>query len=104
MRSRYTAYTLGNMDYILETMKSPAADNFDRAAAKKYALQTRWGTLEVLKSMTEQNKGWVEFIAHFKVEGAEQILHEISEFRLDEGKWYYIDGEIQTQPHSCAHC
>ena len=37
MRSRYTAYNQVNIDYIVHTMKSPAADNFDAETTQEWA-------------------------------------------------------------------
>lgn len=98
MRSRYTAYTQANIDYIIATMKSPAADQFDAKTAKKWAQQTVWIKLEVLKTSIQETIGFVEFIAHFSLNNKKQFIHELSQFHLENGKWYYVDGkEMNTQ-------
>ncbi len=85
MRSRYTAYTQINLDYIARTMKSPAADNFDREEVQEWAKAVSWTGLEIINTGTECNKGIVEFRAHYYVDGKKQVLHEISEFNCDMG-------------------
>jgi SEC-C motif-containing protein len=92
MRSRYTAYNRVDLDYIEKTMKSPAADHFNRNDALSRAEKIRWVKLEVIKTDGNAEKGFVEFRAHYCVGDKTFILHETSEFRCDEGEWYYVDG------------
>jgi uncharacterized protein YchJ len=47
MRSRYTAYTQANIDYIVKTMKAPANIDFDPVEAKSWAKDVKWLGLEV---------------------------------------------------------
>ncbi len=92
MRSRYTAYTKANIHYIAHTMKSPALDHFDPVAARKWAKAVNWLKLEVIFSSMVGEKGQVEFIAHFSQQGKNKVLHELSEFRRENNKWFYVDG------------
>ena len=92
MRSRYTAYHEVNMHYIIDTMKSPAADHFDVEEARAWAESVRWTGLEIIQTHHDGNKGIVEFRAHYVMDGKKCILHEVSEFIRDEGKWYYVNG------------
>ena len=93
MRSRYTAYCLGDMDYIQKTMQGPALAGFDAANSKRWATRVHWIMLNVLNtSLDNHGKGYVEFVARF-VEGSKlKSIHEKSEFIQDKGRWYYIDG------------
>ncbi|HVE43976.1 MAG TPA: YchJ family metal-binding protein [Gammaproteobacteria bacterium] len=95
MRSRYTAYYQVNMDYIARTMKSPAADHFDAEDARKWAEKISWVGLDVIKTKSDSLKGTVEFRAYYIINGKKNMLHEISEFIFEDGRWYYVDG---TQP------
>ncbi|MBS0554808.1 MAG: hypothetical protein JSS47_20145, partial [Proteobacteria bacterium] len=36
-----------------------------------------------------------EFVARFRVGGRAQRLHETSRFVREDGRWYYVDGDIQ---------
>lgn len=92
MRSRYTAYNQVNLDYIVQTMKSPAADNFDAKDAREWAKKVSWTRLEIIKTKHDFNKGIVEFRAHYYIDGKKNVLHEISEFNFENEKWYYVDG------------
>ena len=97
MRSRYTAYTQVNLDYIAQTMKSPAADNFNAQNAREWAKRAKWVKLEVVKASQEFNKGIVEFRAHYHMDGQEHVLQEISEFNFENGRWYYVDGRLPNK-------
>lgn len=92
MRSRYTAYTQANIDYIVKTMLSPAADDFDPASAKEFAKRCEWLKLEIFETSQQNTIGFVEFLAHFSQNKKRHVIHEKSEFHLMDGKWYYVDG------------
>lgn len=93
MRSRYTAYSTANIDYIVKTMRGPAAVNFNRDEAKEWATSVNWLGLTVINTHTLNNKGWVEFIASFKDHDKPQAIHEKSEFHRINGQWYYVSGK-----------
>ncbi len=97
MRSRYTAYTQANIEYILQTMKAPAANRFDAQSAKHWASKVKWLGLKVLHSSGTENKGQVEFIAYFSEDGKEDCIHELSDFHQIENRWYYVDGKHRDQ-------
>lgn len=96
MRSRYTAYTQANIEYIMDTMKPPASNHFDAEDARKWAQTVKWRKLEVLKTSQDQDKGFVEFIAYFSHQQQQQKIHEYSEFHRENGRWYYVDGTNPT--------
>src|SRR5436309_371358 len=90
MRSRYTAYTMANVDYIKKTMRGPASQGFDRKEAFAWAKSVTWLGLKVVDTKTFGTKGFVEFIASFKLKNEIQTIEEISEFHFLDGKWYYV--------------
>lgn len=92
MRSRYVAYHQADFDYIMQTMKSPAADQFDLADARKWAKKIKWTGLEVLNASHNADKGTVEFVASYSIDGKKYKLHEKSEFSFEGERWYYVDG------------
>lgn len=98
MRSRYTAYTQKNMDYIESTTDPQGFTALDMQANKDWANEVTFTKLEILNSQDEGNKGTVEFKAYFTTkDGAEHIHHEVSKFRKLSGTWYFRDGRI-VQP------
>jgi SEC-C motif-containing protein len=36
----------------------------------------------------------VEFVARYKVNGRAHRLHEVSRFVREDGRWFYVDGEV----------
>lgn len=93
MRSRYTAYTMANIDYIKETMRGKALIGFQEIDAKRWAKRVNWIKLHVLKSVIENSgTGYVEFEASFVDSSRLKSIHEKSAFIREEGRWYYVDG------------
>lgn len=90
MRSRYTAYSLANIDYIQKTMLGDALQDFDAMDARDWAQSIKWLKLEVIRSnMIAENKAIVEFIAYYRYQNKKHQLHEISQFELINQRWYY---------------
>jgi SEC-C motif-containing protein len=96
MRSRYSAYALGKIDYLHDTLAPEARHDFDRKAVAHWSRQSQWLGLEILS--TEQGQdgdetGFVEFVAHFIAEGERRAHRERSLFRFDrdEGRWYFVE-------------
>ncbi len=97
MRSRYTAYTLNNIDYIAATMRGKAAEGFDPVSAKQWAESVKWLGLQVLEhEVVSADRAYVEFIAASEYQGQQQELHERSEFHRIDGRWFYVDGVAGT--------
>jgi len=89
MRSRYSAYVLGQIGYLLETWHaSTSPGELDLPPVK-------WLGLEVRHAMALGDAGVVEFVARCREAGKAQRIHETSRFVREEGRWYYIDGVMQ---------
>lgn len=93
MRSRYSAYVLGLEDYLLRTWHpSTRPASLDLQDGK---VRTTWLGLKVLRSQSEADRAVVEFVARYKVGGGSaRRLHETSRFVCEEGRWYYVDGDV----------
>ena len=93
MRSRYTAYTMANIEYIKKTQRGKAAVGFNALEALVWAKHVTWIKLDVLSAKLEHSKkGYVEFIATFVDADTSQSMHEKSEFIKKAGQWFYVDG------------
>ncbi len=90
MRSRYSAYCVKNINYLYDTTDPIKRFLTSKSAIKKWANQTDWQRLEIVRSKYDL----VEFKAYYKEVGSEKIYvhHEVSNFRLDNKQWYYVDG------------
>ncbi len=88
MRSRYSAYVLGLLDYLLATWhgSTPPGD--------LHLQPVRWLGLEVRHAAATQDAGVVEFVARCRNnQGQAERMHEISRFVREGGRWYYVDGQ-----------
>ena len=92
MRSRYTAYTLGLEDYLLQTWHAdtrPANLNLTQDTAVK------WLGLHVKRANSfSVNTATVEFVARYRVGGKAERMREISQFKRIDDRWYYLNGEV----------
>ena len=90
MRSRYSAYVLGISAYLLSTWHS---------STRPQSLdlhKTHWLGLSVKQRSTSGDTATVEFVARYKVQGKAHRLHERSRFVREDGRWYYVDGEVSA--------
>jgi len=89
MRSRYSAFVVANADYLFETTHISKLKGNSKDAYLKSAKNTKWLKLEIVSAGFDT----VEFKA-FYLNGKLQteILHEKSNFKLENSKWYYVDG------------
>ena len=99
MRSRYTAYTLLREDYLRSTWHPSAAEKNLHAALRALGLAddvaTKWLGLEVKRhEQPEPDHATVEFVARYKVNGRAHRLHEVSQFVRENGRWFYVDGDV----------
>ena len=92
MRSRYTAYTMLREDYVLATWHvstRPVQLGLGDDAASK------WLGLEVKRHQQQDDThAIVEFVARYKLGGRAHRLHEVSRFVREDGRWFYVDGEV----------
>lgn len=89
MRSRYTAYTLHEANYLVDTTAPLSRRYTTKAAILDWAKQNSWVKLEVV-AHTETT---VTFKAYyFDNKGCLQEHFEKSTFIFQNGRWYYVDG------------
>jgi len=92
MRSRYTAYSKNDTDYIKKTMIGKPLRLFTEHKENERK-NNIWIGLQVINSYQDgQDTGYVEFIATYLKGNTLQSIHEKSEFQRNKGKWFYIDG------------
>lgn len=97
MRSRYTAFTRVDVDYLERSHHPKTRNSFDRPGAEKWARDAEWQGLDILSTEAgaeQDRKGVVEFKARYRINGEDCVLHEISEFERKQGDWYYVDGQL----------
>lgn len=92
MRSRYTAYTMEETDYIWNSHDPETRSEINREDIANWAKSVDWKGLEIIKTKqgkARDKKGIVEFKAYYEAEGNKQIHHEKSQFIKKSGKWFY---------------
>jgi len=95
MRSRYTAFTLSDNQYLMDSWAAETRP--ESAQIEDSGIQ--WLTLEVLnceKGGEKDSDGLVNFSARFLSSGHLCSLHEKSSFIKEDGLWYYLDGETRS--------
>lgn len=101
MRSRYTAYVRGAVDYLIDTHDAATRASVDRAAVAAWSRDTEWLGLEILDTVrggAGDDEGIVEFVARGRTRGAPFAQRERSRFRRHDGRWYYVDGTHVREP------
>lgn len=95
MRSRYTAFTKANVDYLMCSHSAKTRPIKERKSIEKWAKSVVWMGLTILDTQDgEANDeiGYVEFKALYLENGKPQQIHEKSLFRRENGKWVYVSG------------
>ncbi len=101
MRSRYCAFVLEDVDYLIKTTSIAQRHQLDRKSLTDWIARTNWQRLEILDTLAGQRQdtqGEVEFKAwYFLDEGATlQCHHERSQFKKEGSGWAFIDPNTAT--------
>ncbi len=100
MRSRYSAYVLGLLEYLNATWHGSTAPGDLELPP------TKWLGLEVRHFEAAGDAGLVEFVARYRTPtGKAERLHELSRFVREETprgaasshRWLYIDGQMMGE-------
>ncbi len=97
MRSRYCAYAKGLEDYLLGTWHASTRPASLGLAAGP---QPKWLGLEVKAHAQDGDTAVVEFVARCRIGGRAQVLRELSRFRREGGRWYYVDADPESSGES----
>lgn len=92
MRSRYTAYALGDAEHLLRTWHPRT-----RPVTLDLHDNPTWTGLVVVATEgggPGEVEGVVEFRAHWSAGGRSGELHEASRFERRAGRWFYVDGVV----------
>lgn len=90
MRSRFSAYAVGDVDYVRRTWH-PTTRPDDLALDP----ELRWYRLDILGTSRGgllDSQGTVEFRAFCRAPAGAASQHEISRFVRDGDAWAYLDG------------
>lgn len=94
MRSRYSAYTLGLIDYLVATTLPAQQAALDRDSMRAWSLGSTWLGLEVEGSELIDTHAFVTFTARWHDGDGEHRHRERSAFVQQAGHWYFIDPTV----------
>lgn len=93
MRSRYSAYVLGQIDYLVHTTLPCQQAGLNVAAMRDWSSQSQWLGLSVLDTQAGHTArhAWVTFEARWADADGVQVHHERSAFVRPASHWFFID-------------
>ncbi|MBT8764623.1 YchJ family protein [Metapseudomonas boanensis] len=100
MRSRYSAYVLGLVDYLVDTTLPAQQQGLDREAIRAWSLQSDWLGLEVESHEViggQPEHAFVTFTARWHDQGGEHSHRERSAFVQTGSRWYFIDPTVELK-------
>lgn len=102
MRSRYSAFALGLVRYIFETTHPSQRADFDIGQLQQQLAATTWVGLTITSRKAgsrSDSRGEVSFEAKFEDEQGSGVLSERSQFVKQQGRWFYVDGDVEVTEH-----
>ncbi len=100
MRSRYTAYAVGQVAYLMQTTH-PAGPHYQpdlsrwQTELERFCRSTRFAGLTILSTEAgDPDTGWVTFTATLFQGQQDASFTERSLFKRVDGKWLYLSGEF----------
>ncbi len=96
MRSRYSAFVLGFDAYLLASWH-PSTRPDDLVLDDG----PTWRRLQIVDTVdggAEHAEGVVEFRASYRTPTGTALLHERSRFVREDGRWYYLAGDVLGRP------
>jgi SEC-C motif-containing protein len=89
MRSRYSAYAIGNADYLVATTHSSTRKKHKKSDILEWSKSNNWKRLKIINS----TETIVKFSAYYIDNHLKAQIHtEESTFIYEEENWFYVDG------------
>ena len=119
MRSRYSAYVVGDYEYVLATYHPSKIENVAKTLQeiREFGEQSCFVKLTVLHESTAESNlaklpGWVSLAPLPATSGQQEngyvhfravlldgdrvgVIDEVSRFVFEDGRWFYLDGLLQ---------
>jgi SEC-C motif-containing protein len=91
MRSRYSAYATHNAGYLVETTHTSTRKHHNKKDILDWSQSNQWIRLELIQTTADT----VEFKAFYLDPQMQmQMHHEHSTFKMESGKWFYVNGQF----------
>ena len=98
MRSRFSAYALGKVDYLIQTRPEAKRAEENREELALYCKSVSCVGLKIVakdKGAKGDETGVVTFHASLQANGRRSLHIETSNFERENGKWVYVDGVVK---------
>ena len=106
MRSRYTAFAVGEIAYLKSSLAPEEQKTFDMKSTIEWSKKSTWlglDIMEVKKGGANDKDGTIEFTAKYSFDGKTLEHHEVAQFRKAGGLWHFVDGESHTHEEGQGH-
>ena len=97
MRSRYSAFVVGAIDYIYETHLPQNRKEVSKDEIRSWSQESEWLGLNVISELSGSESdqcGEVEFVANYANGENKYSHHERASFEKRDGRWFFVDGKI----------
>lgn len=100
MRSRYSAYAKGNVDYLINTTHPENPERLKsailwRKRVESFCEKTQFASLEIVDVENSTEEAFVTFIAEMYQDSKDVTFTEKSRFIKQDGKWLYHSGLLK---------
>ncbi|WP_243320974.1 YchJ family protein [Geothrix sp. SG200] len=99
MRSRFSAYALGKVDYLIATRPEANRAEENRDELLQYCKSVSCVGLKIIsreKGAKGDDTGVVTFHASLQSNGRRTLHIETSTFARENGRWVYVDGVVKS--------
>ena len=97
MRSRFSAFCCGNIDYLISSHHPSKRQADDRQTLEATISQCKWLRLDIVNTengQVDDEHGQVEYIATYTQHNELYQLREDSAFVKENHQWFYLEGSI----------
>jgi SEC-C motif-containing protein len=98
MRSRFSAYALAKVDYLIGTRPEAKRADENREELAQYCRSVSCVSLKIVskeKGGKADDAGVVTFHASLQANGRRSLHIETSQFARENGRWVYVDGVVK---------
>lgn len=92
MRSRYTAYATGAIDWVIASNHADSRESIDREEIERWSQQSTWLGLTISDtsiSDDDPDEGWVTFRVKYRLDGTLHTHREKSRFVREGDAWFF---------------
>ncbi len=102
MKSRYSAYAVGDSKYIMNTTHILNTDYSEDKKTWEENIQnfmkdSNFNSLEILEFLDSLPEAYVTFKANIDINGVDSTFTEKSKFIRENEKWLYVSGDFNQE-------